>query len=227
MIKQLRFNSVGELPVPFDWMPKPDIKTMPLRHHKSKKADVFYVMNENNPRQRTWYSFRFNKNSEALKRNVWRNWHSIGWEDCEVGHAFISATYYDFDDPDFDGSKYRVTWFVTFSHDGTPERYKGDPHGEFWGWNIESVSSVCAFKGERRDKTPVTYEYHCKHINGASIRFQITGNGSYDCEVKAKKKVDEDPNLRKMHLVGEKEFGITWDREYYFGGSSFISKEVA
>ena len=178
---QIPFNNVGVLPVPFDWMLQPDIKTLPLRHHKSKKPDVVYVMDEDNPRKRTMYSFRFNANSESLKRKVWQNWHAIGWEDCEVGHAFISATYYDFDDPDFDGAKYRVTWFVNFSHDGTPEKYKGDPNGEFWGWTVDSVSAVCAFEREPRDKTPITYEYNCKDSNGLPTSFQMTGNGQYDC----------------------------------------------
>ena len=220
---QIPFNNVGVLPVPFDWMLQPDIKTLPLRHHKSKKPDVVYVMDEDNPRKRTMYSFRFNANSESLKRKVWQNWHAIGWEDCEVGHAFISATYYDFDDPDFDGAKYRVTWFVNFSHDGTPEKYKGDPNGEFWGWTVDSVSAVCAFEREPRDKTPITYEYDCKDLNGLPTSFQMTGNGQYDCEQKAKKKIDEDPNLRKAHLAGE---GL-WNEDHYFSGYCFVSKGVA
>ena len=220
---QIPFNNVGVLPVPFDWMLQPDIKTLPLRHHKSKKPDVVYVMDEDNPRKRTMYSFRFNANSESLKRKVWQNWHAIGWEDCEVGHAFISATYYDFDDPDFDGAKYRVTWFVNFSHDGTPEKYKGDPNGEFWGWTVDSVSAVCAFEREPRDKTPITYEYNCKDSNGLPTSFQMTGNGAFDCHQKAKKKIEEDPNLRKAHLAGE---GL-WNEDHYFSGYCFVSKGVA
>ena len=209
MNTQIPFNNIGTLPVPEDFMLPPKVKTFPLRHHKSRKAGAIYVMDEDDMRRRTMYSFRLDTDCEAAKRGVWKNWQALGWEDCEVGHAFISATYYDFDDPDFDGTKYRVTWFVNFSHDGTPERYTGDPEGEFWGWTVDSVSSVCAFEREPRDKTPITYEYYCKNLAGERVAFEMTGNGQYDCEQKAKKKIDEDPNLSD------------------YSGYCFVSKGVA
>ena len=180
-------------------------------------------MDEDDMRKRTMYSFRLDTDCEAAKRGVWRNWQAIGWEDCEVGHAFISATYYDFDHPDFDGAKYRVTWFVNFSHDGTPERYTGDPEGEFWGWTVEMVHGMCAFAPSLRDKTPITYEYNCKDSNGLPTTFKMTGNGAFDCHQKAKKKIEEDPNLRKAHLAGE---GL-WNEDHHFSGYCFVSKEVA
>jgi len=225
MNTQIPFNNIGTLPVPSeaDWMLPPKVKTLPLRHHKSRKAGAIYVMDEDDMRKRTMYSFRLDTDCEAAKRGVWRNWQALGWEDCEVGHAFISATYYDFDDPDFDGAKYRVTWFVRFSHDGTPERYTGDPNGEFWGWTVDSVSSVCAFKREPRDKTSITYEYDCKDSNGLPTTFQMTGNGAFDCHQKAKKKIEEDPNLRKAHLAGE---GL-WTEDRHFSGYWLVEKEVA
>tara|TARA_B100001113_G_scaffold314363_1_gene279907 strand:- start:155 stop:829 length:675 start_codon:yes stop_codon:yes gene_type:complete len=220
---QIPFNNIGTLPVPSDWMRPPKVKTSPLRHHKSRKAGAVYVMDEDDMRKRTMYSFRLDTDCEAAKRGVWRNWQAIGWEDCEVGHAWISATYDDFDDPDFEGVSSRVTWFVKFSHDGTPERYTGDPNGEFWGWNVEDVSVMHAFERTPRDKTPITYEYNCKDANGLPTTFKMTGNGQYDCEKKAKKKIDEDPNLRKAHLAGE---GL-WTEDRHFSGYCFVSKGVA
>ena len=180
-------------------------------------------MDEDDMRKRTMYSFRLDTDCEAAKRGVWKNWQAIGWEDCEVGHAWISATYDDYDDPDFEGVSSRVTWFVKFSHDGTPERYTGDPNGEFWGWNVENVSVMHAFERTPRDKTPITYEYNCKDSNGLPTTFEMTGNGQYDCKKKAKKKIEEDPNLRKAHLAGE---GL-WTEDRHFSGYCFVSKEVA
>ncbi len=223
MNTQIPFNNIGTLPVPEDFMLPPKVKTLPLRHHKSRKAGAIYVMDEDDMRKRTMYSFRLDTDCEAAKRGVWRNWQAIGWEDCEVGHAFISATYYDFDDPDFDGAKYRVTWFVNFSHDGTPERYTGDPEGEFWGWTVDSVSSVCAFKREPRDKTPITYKYQCKNLVGERVTFEMTGNGDFDCEQKARKKIDEDPNLRKAHFAGEG----GWTQDSYWDMRRFVKRGVA
>jgi hypothetical protein len=180
-------------------------------------------MNEDDMRKRTMYSFRLDTDCEAYKRGVWKNWQAIGCEDCEVGHAWISATYEDYDDPDFEGVSSRVTWFVKFSHDGTPEKYTGDPNGEFWGWIVEDVSVMHAFERTPRDKTPITYEYNCKDSNGLPTTFEMTGNGQYDCEKKAKKKIDEDPNLRKAHLAGE---GL-WQSDRHFSGYCFVSKGVA
>ena len=223
MNTQIPFNNIGTLPVPSDWMLPPKVKTLPLRHHKTKKTNAIYVMDEDDMRKRTMYSFRLDTDCEAAKRGVWKNWQAIGWEDCEVGHAWISATYEDYDDPDFEGVSSRVTWFVKFSHDGTPERYTGDPNGEFWGWNVEDVSVMHAFERTPRDKTPITYEYNCKDSNGLPTTFEMTGNGQYDCEKKAKKKIEEDPNLRKAHLAGE---GL-WTEDRHFSGYCFVSKEVA
>jgi len=223
MNTQIPFNNIGILPVPSDWMLAPKVKTLPLRHHKSRKAGAIYVMDEDDMRKRTMYSFRLDTDCEAAKRGVWKNWQALGLEDCEFGHAFISATYYDFDDPDFDGAKYRVTWFVNFSHDGTPEKYTGDPNGEFWGWKVEMVHGMCAFAPSPRDKTPITYEFSCKDVKGLPTSFKMTGNGLYDCEQKAKKKIEEDPNLRKAHLAGE---GL-WKEDHHFNGCCFVSKEVA
>ena len=223
MNTQIPFNNIGTLPVPCDWMLPPKVKTLPLRHHKSRKVGAIYVMNEDDMRKRTIYSFRLDTDCEAAKRGVWQNWHAIGWEDCEIGHAFISATYYDFDHPDFDGAKYRVTWFVNFSHDGTPERYTGDPNGEFWGWTVEMVHGMCAFAPSPRDKTPITYEYNCKNSKGLPTTFKMTGNGVFDCHQKAKKKIEEDPNLRKAHLAGE---GL-WKEDRHFSGYCLVEKEVA
>tara|TARA_B100000579_G_scaffold193781_2_gene158349 strand:+ start:1127 stop:1807 length:681 start_codon:yes stop_codon:yes gene_type:complete len=222
---RIPFNNIGTLPVPGDsaWMLPPKVKTFPLRHHQSKKSGAIYVMDEDDMRKRTMYCFRLDTDCEAAKRGVWKNWQAIGWEDCEVGHAWISATYDDFDDPDFEGVSSRVTWFVKFSHDGTPEKYTGDPNGEFWGWIVEDVSVMHAFERTPRDKTPITYEYDCKDSNGLSTTFQMTGNGQYDCEQKAKKKIDEDPNLRKAHLAGE---GL-WTEDRHFSGYCFVSKGVA
>ena len=220
---RIPFNHVAELPVPCEWMIKPDIKTMPLRYSKTKKKGSVYVIDEDDNKSITAYSFRFNSNSEALKRNVWRNWHAIGWNDCEVGHAWISATYYDFDDPDFGGVSSRVTWFVEFTHDGTPERYKGDPNGEFWGWIIEDVSVMHAYERTPRDKTPITYEYQCKNLAGERVNFKMTGNGAFDSEQKAKKKIDEDPNLRKAILADVD----GWQSDHYYDRRTLVEKEEA
>ena len=209
MNTRIPFNNIGTLPVPSDWMLAPKVKTLPLWHHKSRKAGAIYVMDEDDMRKRTWYSFLLDTDCEAYRRGVWKNWHAIGWEDCEVGHAWISATYYDFDDPDFEGVSSRVTWFVNFTHDGTPERYTGDPHGEFWGWRVKDVSVMHAYERTPRDKTPITYEYWCKNLAGERVAFEMTGNGQYDCEEKAKKKIDEDSNLSD------------------YSGCCFVSKEVA
>ena len=65
-LHRIRFNNVGELPVPCDWMLKPDIKVMPLRYHKSKKTGSVYVLDEQDNKTRTKYSFRFNGNSDSL-----------------------------------------------------------------------------------------------------------------------------------------------------------------
>jgi len=229
---RIPFNHVAELPVPCEWMIKPDIKVMPLRHHKSKKAGFVYVIDQKDNKTRTAYSFRFNNNSEALKRGVWQNWNAVGLCDCEFGYAWISATYEDWDDPDFEGVSSRVTWFVEFTHDGTPERYKGDPNGEFWGWIIKDVSVMHAYERTPRDKTPITYKYTCKDLTGEKVQFEMTGNGSHDCEKKAEKKVDEDSNLRKMHIKGEptnwsRKGSLThWDKDHYFGGCCYVNKEV-
>ena len=40
---------------------------------------------------------------------------------------------------------------------------------------------------------------------------------------KAKKKIEEDPNLRKAHLAGE---GL-WNEDHHFSGYCFVSKGVA
>ena len=107
--------------------------------------------------------------------------------------------------------------------DGTPERYTGDPNGEFWGWTVEMVHGMCAFAPSPRDKTPITYEYNCKDSNGLPTTFKMTGNGAFDCHQKAKKKIEEDPNLRKAHLAGE---GL-WQSDRHFSGYCLVSKEVA
>tara|TARA_R100001594_G_scaffold29750_1_gene55423 strand:+ start:3603 stop:4277 length:675 start_codon:yes stop_codon:yes gene_type:complete len=223
MNTQIPFNNIGTLPVPSDWMLPPKVKTFPLRHHKSRKAGAVYVINEDDMRKRTMYSFRLDTDCEAYKRGVWKNWYAIGCEDCEVGHAWISATYEDWDDPVFEGVSSRVTWFVKFSHDGTPEKYTGDPNGEFWGWIVEDVSVLHAFERTPRDKTSITYEYDCKDSNGLPTTFQMTGNGAFDCHQKAKKKIEEDPNLRKAHLAGE---GL-WREDRHFSGYCLVEKEVA
>ena len=222
-LHRIPFNNVGELPVPCDWMLKPDIKVMPLRHHKSKKVGFVYVLDQEDNKSRTAYSFRFNNNSEVLKRGVWQNWHAVGLCDCEFGYAWISATYEDWDDPDFEGVSSRVTWFVRFTHDGTPERYTGDPNGEFWGWIIEDVSVMHAYDRRPRDKTPITYRYQCKNLAGEKINFEMTGNGTFDSEQKAKKVVDEDPTLRKAILAGEN----GWQSDHYWSRRTLVRKEVA
>jgi len=210
----ISFRNFGTLPVPCEWMLQPEIETLPLGHHKAKRPGVIYVMDEEKIRKRTWYKFRLDTDCEAYKRGVWKNWHATGWQDFEIGHAWISATYEDFDHPEFDGEKARVTWFVEFSHDGEPERYTGDPEGEFWGWIVKDVSVMHAFERRPRDKTPITYEYTCKHSNGSPVKFQMTGNGEYDSEKKAERKVDEDPFLKK------------WHQNHYFGGYSLVREEV-
>jgi len=222
-LHRIRFNNVGELPVPCDWMLKPDIKVMPLRYHKSKKTGSVYVLDQKDNKTRTAYSFRFNGNSESLKRGVWQNWNAVGLCDCEFGYAWISANYEDWDDPDFEGVSSRVTWFVRFSHDGQPERYTGDPYGEFWGWIIEDVSVMHAYDRVPRSKTPITYRYQCKNLAGEKVNFEMTGNGEFDSEQKAKKKIDEDPNLRKAILADVD----GWQSDHYYDRRTLVEREEA
>ena len=85
------------------------------------------------------------------------------------------------------------------------------------------VHGMCAFAPSPRDKTPITYEYNCKDSNGIPTSFQMTGNGAFDCHQKAKKKIEEDPNLRKAHLAGE---GL-WKEDRHFSGYCLVEKEVA
>ena len=70
-----------------------------------------------------------------------------------------------------------------------------------------------AFERRPRDKTPITYEYQCKHSNGSPVSFQMTGNGEYDSEKKAERKVDEDPFLKK------------WHQNHYFGRCLLVREE--
>ena len=51
MNTQIPFNNIGTLPVPSDWMLAPKVKTLPLRHHKSRKAGAIYVMDEDDMRR--------------------------------------------------------------------------------------------------------------------------------------------------------------------------------
>ena len=51
----------------------------------------------------------------------------------------------------------------------------------------------------------------------------MTGNGAFDCHQKAKKKIEEDPNLRKAHLACE---GL-WNEDHHFSGYCLVEKEVA
>ena len=180
-LRRKNFNHFGLLPVPCSWMQEPEIQTMPLKHHKTKRPGVIYVIDSDTQR-RTWYSFQIVENKH------WKDWHAIGMEDCEVGHAWISATYSDWDDLDYEGVESRVTWYVSFAHDGSPQY-------EFWGWDIRQVSVSHAYERRLRDKTPMTYQYECIDIDGKSVKFEITANGYHACGVEAKAKVDKDPNL--------------------------------
>ena len=72
-----------------------------------------------------------------------------------------------------------------------------------------------AYERSPRDKTPITYEYTCNHSNGSPVTFQMTGNGDYDSEKKAERKVDEDPFLKK------------WHQNHYFGKRRLIREEAA
>jgi len=180
-LKRKRFNHFGLLPVPESWMEEPEIKTMPLKHHKTKRPSVIYVIDSDTQR-RTWYSFQIADNKH------WKDWYAIGMEDCEVGHAWISATYSDWNDPDYEGVESRVTWYVSFAHDGSPQH-------EFWGWHINEVSVSHAYERKLRNKTPMTYQYECIDIDGKPVEFKITADGYHACQVNAKAKVDADPNL--------------------------------
>ena len=234
METQIPFNNMGLLPVPCDWMLQPHIKTLALEHHKAKKPNVIYVMDEKKPRQRTWYSFRIVgvkpqvRNQQKLERNCWIDWHATGSEDLENGHAWISATYHDFDDPDFSGVSSRVTWQVQFNHDGTPERYRGDPNGEFWGWIVIKVSVMHTYERTPRNKDPITYTYTCRNIRGEKVSFNMTGNGYFDCQKKAEEKVNSDPILRKVHYKNDpiewnkKE---KWEKDHYFDRIQIVLDE--
>lgn len=180
-LRRKRFNHFGLLPVPCSWMQEPEIQTMPLKHHKTKRPQVIYVIDSDTQR-RTWYSFKIAENKH------WKDWHAIGMEDCEVGRAWISATYSDWDDPDYEGVESRVTWYVSFAHDGSPQY-------EFWSWDIRQVSVSHAYERRLRNKKPMTYQYECIDIDGKLVKFEITANGYHACGVQAKAKIDADPNL--------------------------------
>ena len=53
---------------------------------------------------------------------------------------------------------------------------------------IKDVSVMHAYDRRPRDKTPITYRYQCKNLAGEKVNFEMTGNGTFDSEQKAKKK---------------------------------------
>jgi hypothetical protein len=80
-----------------------------------------------------------------------------------------------------------------------------------------------AYDRRPRDKTPITYRYQCKNLAGEKIMFEMTGNGTFDSEQKAKKVVDEDPTLRKAILAGEN----GWQTDHYWSRRTLVRKEEA
>ena len=82
---------------------------------------------------------------------------------------------------------------------------------------------MCAFERTPRDKTPITYQYDCRNEKGLPTSFRMTGNGAFDCHLKAKQKIEQDSNLRKAHLAGEG----TWKNDHHFSGYRLVREEVA
>ena len=103
----IRFGAVGNLPAP-EGHEAPQLYLLPLWGDQKGSVRV-------NPRKPTDYppSYSFT----PLKPAYWTDWQAIGWEDCEMGTATLSATAPN-------GDRYR--WEVILCHDGDPAR-------EFWG----------------------------------------------------------------------------------------------
>ena len=107
----LRFKAVGDLPAPAGH-PAPQIFLCP--YHPFFEVDrkgALAFRDETDESKDTAYT------CTPMKPDYWHSWTAIAWEDCEVGHGWISAC-----TPDGE----RFSWEVSFQHDG-------DPRLEFWG----------------------------------------------------------------------------------------------
>jgi len=111
--KKIGFEETGTLLVPCDWMEPPEVKIGRLNRHKSKQKECIYMYDQDEPTKRTAYHF---KTSDKTDKR-WKNWHSIGWQDIEVGYMWLSATYDS--RPEY-WHPTRVTWFIDCYHDGAP-----------------------------------------------------------------------------------------------------------
>ena len=105
------FNGVGYLPAP-SGHPAPQIYLCPYHpvFENDRKGSVAF-RDEDDESKNTPYTFT------PMKPQYWNSWTAIGWEDCEVGHGWVSAC-----TPDGE----RFSWEVRLQHDGNPQL-------EFWG----------------------------------------------------------------------------------------------
>ena len=110
-MSKLRFKAVGDLPAPAGH-PAPQIFLCPYHPvFETDRKGAIAFRDEDDESKDTPYTFT------PMKPDYWHSWTAIGWEDCEVGHGWISAC-----TPDGE----RFSWEVRFQHDGPPEL-------EFWG----------------------------------------------------------------------------------------------
>ena len=122
----------------------------------------------------------------------WKGWNAIGWEDCEVGHGFISATYWD-DSYDNDVQTYdaRVTWAVEMCHDG-------DPDHDFWGWKIHSPSVSFQYGIDKQiplNLSPCSYVFKVQKVDGTEEEMTVSGDHWLKVHKEMQDTIDADPAL--------------------------------
>ncbi len=116
---RIKFDSIGNLPVPEGHQP---LRIVVAHYHPFSKCRWYgthRVQDEDNPDQKLRYSF-------TPLGDKWKNFISWGYEDCEVGRCTIQA-----ESPN--GETYR--WEIFISHDG-------DPKHEFWGFTVENFEQL-------------------------------------------------------------------------------------
>ena len=101
----LRFKAVGDLPAPAGHPALRSSCALITQFFEVDRKGAIAFRDEHQDSKDTAYTFT------PMKPQYWHSWTALAWEDCEVGHGWISAC-----TPDGE----RFSWEVSFAHDGDP-----------------------------------------------------------------------------------------------------------
>ena len=182
----IEFGSSGALPVPKPWMIAPVLDIHFEIYKGSTMRGWYHFTDEDDMARKIHYVFKPGDNPH------WKGWNAIGWEDCEVGHGFISATYWD-DSLDNDVQTYdaRVTWAVEMCHDG-------DPDLEFWGWKVHSPSVSFQYGIDKQiplNLSPCSYVFKVQKVDGTEEEMTVSGDHWLKVHKEMQDTIDADPAL--------------------------------